>query len=50
MLKRFKEPSTWAGVGIAGLTYLQTTNDWKGALLAILGSVFAVVMPEGGKK
>lgn len=49
MWQRVKEPSTWAGIGLAGLTYLQQTNDWKGALVAILSAFASIALPESKK-
>jgi uncharacterized membrane protein YjjP (DUF1212 family) len=50
LLKRFKEPSTWAGIGVASLTYLQQTGDWKGAIFAAIASIVAILTPEKGLK
>lgn len=50
MFARLKEPSTFAGIGIAGLTYLQQTGDIKGALVAAIGAFFAIFVPETKKK
>lgn len=49
MWNRLKEQSTWTGIAISGLTYLQVSGDWKGAALAILASVFKVLTPENSK-
>lgn len=50
MIKRFKEPSTWAGIGVAGLTAYQQTNNWWFAIVAALGAMGAIIQPESGNK
>lgn len=46
MWNRLKEQSSLTGVGIAGLTYLQMTGDWKGALFAAIAAALKIALPE----
>jgi hypothetical protein len=50
ILKRIKEPSTWAGITAMGLLFglPPGTLDAVGMLITGVGAVAAIVMPEAG--
>jgi hypothetical protein len=50
ILKRIKEPSTWAGITAIGLLFglPPGTLDAVGMLVTGVGAVAAIVLPEAG--
>lgn len=51
LLNRIKEPSTWAGITALGLLFglPPGTVDAVGTLVAGVGAVAAILMPEGAQ-
>ncbi len=51
-LNRLREPSTWAGITALGLMFglPPGTIDAVGMLIAGVGAVAAIAIPEGGAK
>tara|TARA_R100001377_G_scaffold70214_1_gene45623 strand:- start:298 stop:480 length:183 start_codon:yes stop_codon:yes gene_type:complete len=48
--KRFKEPSSWAAVGVGAISLGLLFNSWASvlALLAIAAGVSAIILKEKG--
>lgn len=49
MLERFKEPSTWAGIGMSVLTASGVASgafEWKMALGTFLCAIGSIFLPE----
>jgi len=46
LLDRIKEPSTWAGIGIAAAAVAAALNAHQPLYVAVLAGVAAVFLPE----